>query len=171
MLKPAALLIASLIAPQSAQATGDIAFPQEGVWSCVEPAVISGHEAIVRSEVSYPAPGRFESEGIATLYLPAEKEVRIALTGAGDFTVDGDQLTSVYTSISAVPTEPYGFTEAETDYLHDWQAYLISGFEGIKGRVLDQFFRPHSENSFDLVAIVGGEEKIVSCQRQEDLIG
>ncbi|MAK62645.1 MAG: hypothetical protein CMK09_16875 [Ponticaulis sp.] len=162
------LLLASPVQAESG-ATSD--FPQSGSWSCEETSKISGYDAIVRSSVTYPEPGKFHSKGVATLYLNKTREVRVSLDGRGEFTVDGDSLTSTYDSVVGKPLPSYGFSKSEADFLADWQAYLIRGFTSIEGRALDQTWVRYSDNAFDLVAKIGGRDSVVSCQRAEELVG
>lgn len=146
-------------------------FPQKGIWACEEESRISGHDALVQTEVTYPSPGVFHSKGVATLYLNRTRDVRVSLDGEGVFTTDGDQLVSTYKSVTATPLPSTGFSEAEADYLADWQAYLIRGFKSIEGRALDQIYAPKSDSAFDLIAEIGGRKSVVSCVKLEDLIG
>jgi len=155
----------------TALAQANLPFPQEGTWTCREESVISGNQALVISEVSYPTPGKFISSGEAIVNLSGEREIRIALSGTGEFTVDGGTLSSTYSEIQARPLSATGFSESERDFLNDWNAYLVRGFSSIEGRTLEQRYVPHSASRFDLIAQIGGEDRTVSCERSEDLIG
>ena len=164
-------LLCSICALAGLSATAEGSFPQKGIWACEETSRISGHDAIVQTEVTYPSPGVFESKGVATLFLSKAREVRVSLNGEGTFSTDGDKLVSTYVSVTAKPLPSDGFSEAEADFLADWQAYLIRGFTSIEGRALDQIYAPKSESAFDLIAEIGGRESVVSCTKLEDLIG
>ena len=83
-----ALVIAALGCASASMAETD--FPQKGIWACEEESRISGHDALVQTEVTYPSPGVFHSKGVASLYLSTKREVRVSLDGEGVFTTDGD---------------------------------------------------------------------------------
>lgn len=165
------LLICCLVAFGGLSASAESDFPQKGIWACEETSKISGYDAVVQTEVTYPSPGKFHSKGVATLFLSTKREVRVSLTGDGTFTTDGEKLVSTYNSVTAKPLPSVGFSEAEADFLADWQAYLIRGFTSIEGRALDQVYTPKSDSAFDLIAEIGGRESVVSCSKLEDLIG
>lgn len=164
------LILLGISALTSAQAKG-VTFPQSGIWACEEASKIAGYDALVRSTVTYPEPGKFHSDGVATLYLNKTREVRVSLDGDGTFTVNGEHLVSTYHTVTAKPLPSDGFSKSDADFLADWQAYLIRGFTSIEGRALDQTWVRHSDNAFDIIAKIGGRDSVVSCQRAEDLIG
>ncbi|MAP96056.1 MAG: hypothetical protein CMK07_14010 [Ponticaulis sp.] len=168
----AALIFGGVITTSAAaMAETHPAFPQSGEWQCEEASRISGYDALVRSTVTYPEPGKFISKGVASLYLNKSREVRISLDGEGEFTVDNDTLTSTYTSVAGHPLASVGFDESDSDFLADWQAYLIRGFTSIEGRALDQTYEPKSDSAFDLTAEIGGEERVVSCRKVVEMVG
>lgn len=164
-------LICSLMALAAGSALAETNFPQEGIWACEESSKISGYDALVQTEVTYPAAGEFHSKGVATLFLNKSREVRVSLTGDGTFTANGEKLVSTYISVDAKPLPSVGFSEAEADFLADWQAYLIRGFTSIEGRSLDQIYAPKSDSAFDLIAEIGGRESVVSCVKAGELVG